>query len=163
MDKFCKKRLPDRRKSGMEAFGLSRGTDKPSARQCELAIRPANDFWNAASKVEPDSKLQPTNTHDLPHDGSELMNNKRGSMMQKPRGAVLRTPREFSNQMQFGGRQKRTFGILERGRAIGAEVGRAKTWSRLNFEFCATRLLEQGAVQKSKHNPHPKRRLYTRG
>jgi hypothetical protein len=76
------------------------------------------------------------------------MNNKLGKMVQKSSGVFLRTPRELSTQMQSGSRKKATFGILERGRAIGAKVGRAKACRRLNFEFCNTRLLNPARCKR---------------
>src|SRR4051812_30556932 len=54
---------------------------------------------------------------------------------------VLRQPRQFSTQTQFSDCQKAVFGVLERGVEIGAEVVRVKTFSRLNFDFCTTRVL----------------------
>jgi hypothetical protein len=82
------------------------------------------------------------------------MNNKIGKMVRKSSARFLRTHREFSAPMQFGRFKKMTFALLERDRAIGAKVGRAKSIERLELRVLHHATFERTAVQKS-NRPKP--------
>src|SRR5437899_10205544 len=77
------------------------------------------------------------------------MHDKLGKLMQKSRGpfdVYLENPRL---QRDSRPANESTFALLERVRDFGAEVGRAKSLRRLNFDFCTARLLNI-ALRKSR-------------